>query len=158
MIIFYKVSSLCNHHTPPKESNRYPSSEHSLLSPFDQYRLSPKVLIATILTSITFIIQCVPFDVLFLSLTEHCVCEIHSSLRVWWYFVLFSFAPLYSVCLCVIYDLFIHSVIDKHFNCFMFLTLMNNGVTNTFVQVFEAHCMHYDGHMPKTELLINRDY
>lgn len=43
MIIFYKVSSLCNHHTLPAKSQtviRFP--EHSLLSPFDQYRLSPK--------------------------------------------------------------------------------------------------------------------
>ena len=42
MIIFYKVSTLCNHHTHPKSQNLTRFPEHSLLSPSDQYRLSPK--------------------------------------------------------------------------------------------------------------------
>lgn len=133
MIIFYKVSTLCNHHTHRKSQNLIRFPEHSLLSPSDQYRLSPKGINNYSSDFYHFHYSACALWCL-VSFTHWTLCLWDSFIfESWVVFCLFSL--LYCV-VCVIYDLFIHSVIDKQLNCFMFLTWMNNGVTNTFVQVF----------------------
>ena len=165
MIIFYKVSTLCilwvpceYYHTHPKSQNLIRFPEHSLSSPSGQYWLSPKgitnyysdfyhlhywVCALWCLVSFTHWTLCLWDSFIFESMVVFCLFSLlHCILCARVLYMVYSFILL-----------LINIWIVSRFWCWWIMALWT--ILYTF---FEAHCMHYDGHIPKTELLINRDY